>query len=68
MSERHQRYMKAIELQSKEFDAVAELAKQYRRVTMTPPVDDDYQQVRFEYEQALRVLISTLKANGRNFV
>jgi hypothetical protein len=32
----------AIELQNAEFDALTELAKQWGRLQMTPPVDDDY--------------------------
>lgn len=54
-----------LETQSKEFDAVAELAKQYRRITMTPIVDDDYPEVRRDYERALSGLIAALRANGR---
>jgi len=55
----------SMELQKAEFDAVAELAKQYRRITMTPIVDDDYPEVRHGYEGAVRGVIEAFKANGR---
>lgn len=57
--------MDAITKQRAEFDAVAELAKQYRRITMTPVVDDDYPAVRFDYERAVRSCIDAFKQNGR---
>ena len=56
-----------IERMNAELDAGAEYAKQLRRHNMTPPVDDDYPQIRFEYEQAARSLIAAFKANGRLF-
>lgn len=52
-------------LQREEFDAASELAKQYRRISMTPIVDDDYPEVRHDYESALSVFIVKMKANGR---
>ena len=54
-----------IDLQNKEFDAVAELAEQYRRITLTPVVDDDYPEVRYDYERAVRALMTAFKANKR---
>lgn len=54
-----------IELQNKEFDAVSELAKQYRRIVMTAIVDDDYPEVRHQYESAARALLRAFVANGR---
>lgn len=56
---------KRIAQQNKEFDAVAELAKQYRRITMTPVVDDDYPEVRHDYEHAVLDVIDAFKQNGR---
>lgn len=50
--------------QNAEFDAVAELAKQYRRLTMTGIVDDDYPEVRHGYESALTALLDAIAANG----
>lgn len=55
----------SIETQKKEFDSLAELAEQYRRITLTPVVDDDYPEVRFYYENAMRAFIEALKENGR---
>lgn len=57
--------MDKIELQNKEFDAVAELSEQYRRITLTPVVDDDYPAVRYDYERAVKAAIEAFKANGR---
>jgi hypothetical protein len=54
-----------IALQNAEFDAVRELAEQYRRVTMTAVVDDDYPSVRADYERAVRMVIDTFRENGR---
>lgn len=57
--------VQTIETQRAEFDAVAELCKQYRRITLTPIVDDDYPEVRHDYENAMRSLLRAIKANGR---
>lgn len=54
-----------MQLQSNEFDAVAKLSEEYRRITFTPVVDDDYPEVRSDYEMALSQLIVALRANGR---
>lgn len=54
-----------IDLQLAEFDAAAELAKQYRRVELTAVVDDEYPWVRADYERALVSLLAAAKANGR---
>lgn len=54
-----------IDLQNREFDAVEELSKQWKRLQMTPPVDDDYPAVRHDYEGALRGFLAAAKANGR---
>lgn len=59
--------MAGLELQNKEFDAVATLAKAYRAITLTPVVDDDYPEVRHVYDQALRALFDACKANNRKF-
>jgi hypothetical protein len=53
----------AIDRQNKEFEAVRGLAEQYRRITLTPIVDDDYPEVRFAYDQAVRTFIDALKVN-----
>lgn len=54
-----------IELQKREFDAVAELARHYDAITRTPIVDDDYPEVRHRYEGAVRDLIAAFRSNGR---
>ena len=56
--------MDKFKLQTAEFDAAAHLAEQYRRLTCTPIVDDDYPQVRFEYDQAVRSFLDACAANG----
>jgi hypothetical protein len=53
----------AIDRQNREFDAVNGLAHQWRRLTLTPVVDDDYPEVRFCYEQAMRSLLDALRIN-----
>lgn len=51
--------------QSDEFDAMADLAKAWNGITMTPIVDDDYPEVRHRYEGALRTFLKACEANGR---
>lgn len=53
--------------QKAEFDAVADLAEQYRRITCTPIVDDDYPEVRHHYESAMHRALRAIIANGRLF-
>jgi NTP pyrophosphatase (non-canonical NTP hydrolase) len=55
----------AMKPQSDEFDAMDALAKEWRRVQMTPIVDDDYPEVRHAYEGAVRTFLTACKANGR---
>ena len=55
--------MNRFELQNTEFDTLTELSKQWDRLKMTPVVDDDYPEVRHDYEGALRSFIKALKAN-----
>lgn len=52
-----------IDLMNEEFNAARELSKQMRRIEMTPVVDDDYPEVRFDYDQAARSFIDAYKAN-----
>ena len=51
--------------QNAEFDAVEKLAEQYRRLTLTPVVDDDFPTVRHDYENALKGLLEACAYNGR---
>lgn len=60
--------LEAIERQKAEFDACADLAKQYRRITMTPTVDDDYPEVRHDYESAVQAFLSACAASGRQTI
>lgn len=53
------------ETQRKEFDAADELVKQLRRLNMTAIVDDDYPDVRYDYESALAGLVAAMGDNGR---
>lgn len=54
-----------IALQNIEFDALRQLNKDFERLCLTPPVDDDYPQVRQGYESGLGFFIDALRANGR---
>jgi NTP pyrophosphatase (non-canonical NTP hydrolase) len=54
-----------VALQCDEFDAVAKLAEEYRRITLTPVVDDDYPSVRRDYERAIGNLLAAMRMNGR---
>ena len=54
-----------MELMRKEFDAADKFAKKLARHNMTPIVDDDYPQVRHEYEGALASLLEAMKKNKR---
>lgn len=54
-----------IETQTAEFDAVKELARQMRRIELTPIVDDDYMEVRTDYETAVQAVMDAFAANGR---
>lgn len=55
----------AMQKQGDEFNAMADLAKAWNAITMTPIVDDDYPEVRHRYEGALRTFLAACKANGR---
>ena len=57
--------MRAIERQNAEFSALDRLIREYNRTRATPVVDDDYPEVRFGYEQALRSFVDAMRANGR---
>lgn len=54
-----------IATQNTEFDAVDNLAKQWRRIQLTPVVDDDSSEVHHDYESAVRALIEAFKGNNR---
>lgn len=55
--------MDRLQLQKDEFDRLDDLVKAYR--VLPPVVDDDYPEMRFRYEAALRDFIFALEANGR---
>lgn len=52
-----------LEKQTREFDALVALTKAYN--AMPPVVDDDYPEMRFRYEAALREFIFALEDNDR---
>jgi hypothetical protein len=54
-----------MQTQRAEFDAADKFAQRLKAHNMTPVVDDDYPQVRHEYESALAGLVDAMKANGR---
>lgn len=51
--------------QRAEFEAADKFAQRLRAHNQTAVVDDDYPQVRHEYESALANLIDAMKANDR---
>lgn len=55
----------SIESQDEEFLAVMELCVQWRRIQLTPVVDDDYPAVRHDYELAINNLLIYAVRNGR---
>lgn len=59
--------MKRIDIQNREFDAVASLAKKYDLLCGIPVVDNDYPEYRSRYEASVRSLIKAFKDNGREF-
>lgn len=59
---------KKIAAQRAEFEACAELAKQWHRLELTAVVDDDYPAVRSDYERALAAFMLAMHANGRVFI
>lgn len=48
-----------------ELAAIEAAAVQVRRLRMTPPVDDDFSQVKHEYDASVRTLVGALRDNGR---
>lgn len=57
--------MNRLATQRAEFDAADKLAEQLRRLNMTAVVDDDYPEVRHDYESALAVFLERMRENGR---
>lgn len=55
----------SMETQAAEFDAMSKLAEQWRRITMTAVVDDDYPEVRHDYERAASAFVTARAVNGR---
>jgi hypothetical protein len=54
-----------MQTQRAEFDAMDNLAKAWRSLSMTAVVDDDYPSVRHSYESALAAFEKAMKENGR---
>lgn len=52
-----------IGLQNLEFDKVEELTLQWRRLQQTAVVDDDYLEVRHDYNTALQALLRAVEIN-----
>lgn len=48
-----------------ELSAIEHAARHVTRLRSTPPVDDDFPQVKFEYEQSIRTLVDALRENKR---
>lgn len=55
----------AIARQNKEFAALGKLVERFRQHNMTAVVDDDYPEVRHNYESAMQDFILALKGNNR---
>lgn len=53
----------SIDTQNAEFNAGNRLADQLRRLSLTPPVDDDYLEVRSDYERALHAFRNAIAFN-----
>jgi len=58
--------MSRLEKQKKEFDTLVALYKAFN--AMPAVVDDDYPEMRFRYEHALRDFIYALEDNGRAII
>lgn len=56
----------SVESFSAEIEAARELRRQLGRIEMTPPVDDDFPQVKYEYDQAVRSFLEAAARNGRS--
>jgi hypothetical protein len=57
------------EKQSQEFESMEELAEQWRKLQMTAIVDDDYPEIRDQWELALAHFLRAVFENrGREFV
>lgn len=57
-----------IALMNLEFTALDALQKATRRMHMTPVVDDDYEEMRYYYNSALREFLRAIKKNrGETF-
>ena len=54
--------------QGDEFEAVDRLAQQWKRIQLTPVVDNDYPAVRHDYDSAVQAAIRAFKANGRSMI
>lgn len=48
-----------------ELNALEHAARQATRLRFTAPVDDDFPQVKFEYDQSMRILIDAMREYGR---
>ena len=57
--------MSRIELQNAEFDALTNLSKEWAMLRNVPVVDDDYPRARGRYEEARKVFVEAITANGR---
>lgn len=55
-----------IELQTDEFSAADELARQIKRIRQTAVVDDDWPWVKHDYDRAADAFARAALANGRN--
>lgn len=48
-----------------ELAAIENAHKHAQRLRNTPPVDEDFPEVKFEYDRAVRELVAALRANQR---
>lgn len=48
-----------------ELAAIEAAAEQVRRLRLTPPVDDDFPEVKHAYDSSVRTLVEALRDNGR---
>ncbi len=58
-------FAKRMKLLDAELGAIEAAAEQVRRLRCTPPVDDDFPEVKHAYDGSVRTLVNALRNNGR---
>jgi len=58
----HEKQLDKLNLFRKELDAARDLGEQCRRLSSTPPVDDDFPAVKHDYDGAARAFVAAYNA------